>query len=176
MFDKIIEKIGGENGSKKLKMGGSQSQKIKGTVVLMKKNVLDFNDFNASLLDRFHELLGKRVSLQLVSAVNGDSEANGLRGKVGEPAYLEDWITTITPLVAGESAFKVTFDFDEEIGVPGAFIIKNNHHSEFYLKTLTLDDVPGQGRIHFVCNSWVYPAKHYKYDRVFFTNQASNCH
>ncbi|KAK4852727.1 hypothetical protein QYF36_026540 [Acer negundo] len=171
MFDKIIEKIGGENGSKKLKMGGSQSQKIKGTVVLMKKNVLDFNDFNASLLDRFHELLGKRVSLQLVSAVNGDSEANGLRGKVGEPAYLEDWITTITPLVAGESAFKVTFDFDEEIGVPGAFIIKNNHHSEFYLKTLTLDDVPGQGRIHFVCNSWVYPAKHYKYDRVFFTNQ-----
>ncbi|KAL5783691.1 hypothetical protein ACOSP7_008720 [Xanthoceras sorbifolium] len=171
MFGNIIEKISGENGSKKQRMGGSQAKKIKGTVVLMKKNVLDFNDFHASLLDRFHELLGKRVSLQLVSADNGDSQANGLRGKVGEPAYLEDWITRITPLAAGESAFKVTFDFDEEIGAPGAFIIKNNHHSEFYLKTLTLEDVPGKGQIHFVCNSWVYPAKHYKYDRVFFTNQ-----
>lgn len=48
------------------------SQKIKGTVVLMKKNVLDFNDFNASVLDRVHELFGKRVSLQLISAVNRD--------------------------------------------------------------------------------------------------------
>ena len=97
--------------------------------------------------------------------------ANGLQGKIGKPAYLEDWITTITSLTAGESAFKVTFDWDEEIGEPGAFIIRNNHHSEFYLRTLTLEDVPGPGRIHFVCNSWVYPAKHYKTDRVFFTNQ-----
>lgn len=97
--------------------------------------------------------------------------ANGLQGKLGKPAYLEDWITTITSLTAGESAFKVTFDWDEEIGEPGAFIIRNNHHSEFYLRTLTLEDVPGRGRIHFVCNSWVYPAKHYKTDRVFFTNQ-----
>ncbi|KAL5786621.1 hypothetical protein ACOSQ2_009013 [Xanthoceras sorbifolium] len=146
-------------------------KKVQGTVVLMKKNVLDFNDFNASLLDRFHELLGQRVSLQLVSAVNGDSGDGLLHGKVGEPAYLEDWITSITPLTAGESAFGVNFDWDEEIGVPGAFIIRNNHHSEFYLKTLTLEDVPGQGQIHFVCNSWVYPAKYYKNDRVFFSNQ-----
>lgn len=48
------------------------SEKIKGSVVLMKKNVLDFNDFNASILDRVHELFGQRVTLQLVSAVNGD--------------------------------------------------------------------------------------------------------
>nr|AEQ30071.1 lipoxygenase [Litchi chinensis] len=173
MIHSVIEKItgGDQNGGKKLKMGGSQSRKIQGTVVLMKKNVLDFNDFHASLLDRVHELLGKGVSLQLVSAVHADSQANGLGGKVGEPAYLKDWITKITPLAAGESAFKVTFDADEEIGVPGAFIVKNNHHSEFYLKTLTLDDVPRHGRMHFVCNSWVYPAKYYKYDRVFFTNQ-----
>jgi len=96
---------------------------------------------------------------------------NDLKGKLGEPAYLEEWITTITSLTAGESAFKVTFDWDEEIGVPGAFLIRNNHHSEFYLKTVTLEDVPGQGRVHFVCNSWIYPTTRYNYDRVFFTNQ-----
>lgn len=97
-----------------------------------------------------------------------------MQGRLGRPAYLENWITTITPLVAGESAFKVTFDWDNEIGVPGAFLIKNNHHSEFYLKSLTLEDVPGQGRVHFVCNSWVYPVDKYRKDRVFFSNKVIN--
>uniref|UniRef100_A0A7N2L4V9 Lipoxygenase domain-containing protein n=1 Tax=Quercus lobata TaxID=97700 RepID=A0A7N2L4V9_QUELO len=68
----------------------------------MKKNVLDFNDFNASVLDGFHELLGQKVSFQLISAVNGD---------------------------------------------------------------------PGQGRVHFICNSWVYPADKYGKDCVFFSNK-----
>nr|POE81553.1 putative linoleate 9s-lipoxygenase 5 [Quercus suber] len=162
MLQNIINKITGDD--------ESRNKKVEGTVVLMKKNVLDFNDFYASILDGFLELLGQKVSFQLISAVNGDP-ANGLQGKLGRPAYLENWITTITPLVAGESAFKVTFDWDNEIGVPGAFLIKNNHHSEFYLKSLTLEDVPGQGRVHFVCNSWVYPADKYKKDRVFFSNK-----
>jgi hypothetical protein len=48
----------------------NRATKIKGTVVLMKKNVLDLNDLHASVLDRVHELLGKRVSLQLISADN----------------------------------------------------------------------------------------------------------
>ncbi|KAI9187120.1 hypothetical protein LWI28_024632 [Acer negundo] len=168
MLGNIVDNITGENNGNK--------EKVQGTVVLMKKNVLDFNDFPTSLLDDVHELVGQRVSLQLVSAVMEILEVitNGLRGEVGEPAYLEDWITRSTPLTAGESAFDVNFDWDEEEnGVSGAFIITNNHHSEFYLKTLTLEDFPGQGRIHFVCNSWVYPSKHYKNDRVFFTNQAS---
>ncbi|VVA33122.1 PREDICTED: linoleate 9S-lipoxygenase [Prunus dulcis] len=147
-----------------------EGKKIKGRVVLMKNNVLDLNDLTASVLDRVGELVGKAVSLQLISSVNGDPE-KGSPGKVGKPAYLENWITTITPLTAGDSAFDITFDWDEEIGVPGAFIIRNDHHSEFYLKTLTLEDVPGEGRIHFVCNSWVYPADKYKKDRIFFTNK-----
>ena len=99
---------------------------------------------------------------------------NGFKGKLGEPAYLEDWITTITPLTVGDSAYKVTFDWEEEIGVPGAILIKNNHHSEFFLKTITLEDVPREGRVHFVCNSWVYPAEKYTKDRVFFVNKVTN--
>lgn len=85
---------------------------------------------------------------------------------------MEHWTTSAT-LTTGDSAFAVSFDWDNEIGVPGAFIIRNNHHSEFYLKTLTLEDVLGHGRIHFVCNSWVYPAKRYKKDRIFFVNHVS---
>ncbi|CAL9003390.1 unnamed protein product [Prunus brigantina] len=164
MLHNLFDKITGQE------QNGKNSKKIKGTVVLMKKNVLDFNDFNASVLDRVHELVGQRVSLQLISADHGDSE-NGFKGKLGEPAYLEDWITTITPLTVGDSAYKVTFDWEEEIGVPGAILIKNNHHSEFFLKTITLEGVPHEGRVHFVCNSWVYPAEKYTKDRVFFVNK-----
>lgn len=74
MFHNIIDAITGDhsNGTRKME------KKIKGTVVLMKKNVLDFNDFNASVLDRVHELLGQGVSLQLVSAVNSDPSGESL--------------------------------------------------------------------------------------------------
>lgn len=98
---------------------------------------------------------------------------NGSNGKLGKAAHLEDWITTITSLTAGESAFKVTFDYDQDFGYPGAFLIRNSHFSEFYLKSLTLEDVPGHGRVHYICNSWVYPAKHYTKDRVFFSNKVT---
>ncbi|KAH7573758.1 hypothetical protein JRO89_XS03G0203300 [Xanthoceras sorbifolium] len=148
----------------------SKRRKIRGKVVLMKKNVLDFNDIKASFLDRIHELFGNGVSLQLVGAVHPGTD-NEVKGKLGKVAYLEKWITKITPLTAGETLFSVTFDWDEDMDVPGAFIIRNHHHSQFYLKTVTLEDVPGHGRIHFVCNSWVYPTHRYKYDRVFFSNK-----
>ncbi|KAL6545697.1 Lox4p [Orobanche gracilis] len=149
-------------------------RKIKGKVVLMKKNVLDFNDLSASVLDTVHELVGQKVSLQLISSVNTDSENKG-KGKVGRAAYLEKWITTMTSSVtvaAGDTTFDVNFDWEEDMGIPGAFIINNFHHSEFYLKTLTLEHVPNHGRLHFVCNSWVYPAHRYTTQRVFFTNKS----
>jgi hypothetical protein len=50
----------------------SNRHQVIGTVVLMKKSVLDFNNFTASMLDGLHELVGKGVSLQLISAVNTD--------------------------------------------------------------------------------------------------------
>ncbi|XP_015888044.3 linoleate 9S-lipoxygenase 5 isoform X1 [Ziziphus jujuba] len=150
--------------------GVTETKKIKGTVVLVKKSVLDFKDVKASLLDRIHELFGKGVSMQLISSVHPDP-ANGLRGKLGKAAYLEKWLATITPFTAGETVFTISFDWDEATGVPGALIVRNHHHSVFYLKTITLEDVPGHGRVHFVCNSWVYPAHRYKYNRVFFSNK-----
>ncbi|WMV11968.1 hypothetical protein MTR67_005353 [Solanum verrucosum] len=149
-------------------------KKVKGTVVLMKKNVLDFTDIKASVVDEVVEFLGKKVSFQLISSSVHDDPENGLHeGKLSNPAYLENWLTHITPIIAGESTFSVTFEWDhEEFGVPGAFIINNFHLNEFFLKSLTLEDVPNHGKIHFICNSWIYPASKYKSDRIFFANQA----
>lgn len=48
--------------------------KIRGTVRLVKKEVLDVGDFNASLLDGVHRILGwdDGVAFQLVSATAAD--------------------------------------------------------------------------------------------------------
>src|SRR4051812_19346630 len=89
------------------------------------------------------------------------------KGRIGKPAYLEEWISSPTSVAVGESNFSLKFEWEEMQGVPGAVIVKNHHHSEFYLKSLTLENFPGKGRIIFVCNSWVYPVKYYNYDRVF---------
>ncbi|KAG8636713.1 probable linoleate 9S-lipoxygenase 5 [Manihot esculenta] len=169
MLQKVMEVFCGPPKTK-AKSTAEGGRKIKGKVLLMKKNVLDFNDIKASCLDRFYELFGKGVSVQLISSVRKDP-ANELRGRLGKAAYLEKWVSGITTITAGETEFDVSFDWDESMGVPGAFIIKNHHHSQFYLKTVTLDDVPGHGRLHFVCNSWVYPTHRYKYHRVFFSNK-----
>ncbi|KAK7280144.1 hypothetical protein RJT34_25206 [Clitoria ternatea] len=146
---------------------------VKGRVVLMKKGLLDFHDIKANVLDRVHELLGKGVSIHLISATTPDP-AKGLRGKHGKVAHLERWVSTVSSLTkATDTEFSVTFDWDhEDMGVPGAFIIRNHHHSQFYLKTVTIEDIPGHGPVHFVCDSWVYPAHRYTKDRVFFANKA----
>ena len=93
---------------------------------------------------------------------------------MGEAAELEEWISTITSITAGESKFSVTFNWDASEGTPGAVVVKNNHAAEFFLKSLTIEDFPGKGRIFFDCNSWVYPTGCYKYDRVFFANDVCN--
>nr|ABF98393.1 Lipoxygenase 3, putative, expressed [Oryza sativa Japonica Group] len=71
---------------------------------------------------------------------------------------------------AGESVFRVAFEWDESQGIPGAVVVTNSNRSEFFLKTLTLDGVPGKGTVVFVANSWIYPADNYQYERVFFAN------
>ncbi|KAL5712667.1 linoleate 9S-lipoxygenase [Ranunculus cassubicifolius] len=143
---------------------------IKGSIVLMKKSVLDFNDFQASFKDHFDEfLLNNKVCLQLVSASNADPE-HRLGAKHGRPAYLKRWNKDRRAIAAGESVFTLTLDWDEELGVPGAVVITNYHSTEFFLKSITMEDIPGVGRMHFICNSWVYPHKKHQ-SRVFFSNK-----
>ncbi|KAM1468297.1 hypothetical protein ACFX2I_033276 [Malus domestica] len=68
ILQNIVEKLTGHQ------QNGNHG-KINGTVVLMKKNVLDFNDLNASVLDGVYELVGQGVSLQLISAVHADDSS-----------------------------------------------------------------------------------------------------
>ncbi|KAH1145192.1 hypothetical protein GYH30_041139 [Glycine max] len=156
---------------------GHKGQKIKGTMVVMQKNVLDINsitsvdgivgtglDFLGSALDTV-TFLASSISIQLISA----TKADGGKGKVGKATNLRGKITLPT-IGAKEEAYDAQFDWDSDFGIPGAFYIKNYMQNEFYLKSLILEDIPNHGTIHFICNSWVYNSKHYKTDRIFFAN------
>lgn len=142
-----------------------EDKKVKGTLVLMNNHSI------STITDEV--FLGRKVSLQLISASHCESTGRGFRGKLGKETHLKNWMSTvITPSTKGDSTLELDFDFEEEIGVPGAFLITNRHHKEFFLKTLTLEHVPNCGRVHFICNSWVYPEEHYnKQYRIFFSNQ-----
>ncbi|KAH9301870.1 hypothetical protein KI387_013453, partial [Taxus chinensis] len=123
--------------------------------------------------DDVRELLVKRVSLYLISTALSD-QSNG-SGKLGEAAFIQKWISTPgrtrERLLAGESEYQVEFKWDSNFGTPGAFLIRNLHRHEFFLKSLTIE-IPEQGKVHFVCNSWVYPVSKYNRDRVFFSNKS----
>ncbi|GFZ02968.1 hypothetical protein Acr_15g0015760 [Actinidia rufa] len=67
-----MDQINDENMNKKMKYEEGEIKNIRGTVLLMKKKFLDSNDLTASLVDRLDEIVGNKVSLQLISAVNGD--------------------------------------------------------------------------------------------------------
>ncbi|KAI3810544.1 hypothetical protein L1987_20162 [Smallanthus sonchifolius] len=72
MFQKVAKLLLGEDYGRKTKTT------VKGKVVLMKKNVLDFNDLGASVLDRAHELFGQHISIQFISVTHADSGSTGV--------------------------------------------------------------------------------------------------
>ncbi|KAL2337922.1 hypothetical protein Fmac_012368 [Flemingia macrophylla] len=168
-----------------------RGHKIKGTVVLMSKNVLDFNEIVSTtrggvtgaargvintaagivggVVDAATAIFSRNISLQLISATKTDGLGHG---KLGKQTFLEKHLPTLPTLGDRQDAFNIYFDWDESFGIPGAFYIKNFMQSEFFLLSVKLEDIPNHGTINFVCNSWVYNAKCYKRDRIFFANKA----
>jgi len=90
---------------------------------------------------------------------------------VGKRSFLEGFVTSAPILGAGQSAYKVHFQWDSDMGIPGAFYIENFMLGEFFLVSLTLEDIPNHGTINFVCNSWIYNCRKYKTERIFFANK-----
>ncbi|GAU50604.1 hypothetical protein TSUD_410140 [Trifolium subterraneum] len=166
----------------------NRGQKVKGRVVLMHKNVLDINALTSaqsgtglitgggqvakrvtsSIIDTYTAGIGCSVALRLISATTADESG---KGKVGKRTFLEGFVTSAPILGTGQNTYDVHFKWDSEMGIPGAFYIENFMLGEFFLISLTLEDIPNQGDINFVCNSWIYNAQKYTTARVFFANK-----
>ncbi|GLJ05546.1 hypothetical protein SUGI_0019930 [Cryptomeria japonica] len=141
---------------------------INGEVVLQKVAFLNLTDYSATLADEASELMGKKVSLQLVSSDQIDPET-GLGKTVGQPSYLK-WNPWDGP-VSRETRYTVDFKWNSALGFPGAFVIKNMHSREFFLISLTIS-IPDQRKVRFQCNSWITPSPLNPNDRVFFANKS----
>ncbi|BBN18325.1 protein MpLOX12 [Marchantia polymorpha subsp. ruderalis] len=146
---------------------------IKGTVLLSKKYLIDFADLSSNFVDNALDLMGRKVTFQLVS-VDLDPQTNA--PKVSTKYHIRHWALT-DDIKPGDSVFAVdnymyvvTFRVPHDFGEIGAFFIRNNHRNEFYLLSLTLEN-PDKSTIEFPCNSWVYNTSYYKNDRVFFSNK-----
>jgi hypothetical protein len=110
-------------------------------------------------------------------------------GKLSHEMEIENWMespspsdTTSDSSTGGgtyESRFDLEFKVKKEFGVPGAFIIRNHHRNEFFLKSVTIEVKAAQGdeesdhnsTVHFICDSCIYNTKAYKSDRIFFSNK-----
>ncbi|XP_045790613.1 linoleate 9S-lipoxygenase-like [Trifolium pratense] len=146
---------------------------LKGIVVLMHKNVLNI-DVVDDIADNEGDtvppsFLDNSIALKLISASKTDGTG---KGKVGEKTYLGGLVTSIPTLEDKQSAFSINFEWHSlDMGIPGAFYIENFMQDEFFLVSLSLEDVPNHGTINFVCNSWIYNTEKYITDRIFFTNK-----
>jgi linoleate 9S-lipoxygenase len=110
-------------------------------------------------------------------------------GKLSHEMQIENWMESPSPsdTASGsstgdgtyESRFDLEFKVKKEFGVPGAFIIRNHHRDEFFLKSVTIELKAAQGdeesdhnsTVHFICDSCIYNTKAYKSDRIFFSNK-----
>ncbi|KAL2608574.1 hypothetical protein R1flu_027147 [Riccia fluitans] len=149
---------------------GDDAVEVKGKFILSRKNILDLVNVGAKLRDGNFDI---EVVIQLVSV---DAKADG-KPKLSDSSHLEKWVPpkgTLRDLrdrfVAGQEEHAVTFWVPKDFGEIGAFVIRNNNPSEFYLHSVTLQTDSGE-TYEFPCNSWVFGHKVYADGRVFFTNK-----
>lgn len=117
----------------------------------------------------------KKIINCLINSILCVHAANELQGKLGKKVSLENRISKTTLSTGDETMlYSVTFDWDADIGTPGVFLIYNGYENKFFLESLILEDVPDQGRLHFICNSWIYPSNNEEKYRVFFINKVRN--
>ncbi|AET01670.1 putative linoleate 9S-lipoxygenase [Medicago truncatula] len=150
--------------------------KLKGTVVLMKKNALNYKVIGGNTVVENEgdtvrpTLLDTSVGFKLISASKADATG---KGKVGKETFMDGFVTSIPNLGDIQNAFSIHFEWDpNHMGIPGAFYVKNFTQDEIFLVSLTLEDVESHETTNFICNSWIYNAEKYQTERIFFANKA----
>ncbi|CAM6126501.1 unnamed protein product [Calypogeia fissa] len=129
---------------------------------------LDVVDGQAAIEDQAADVLGQKIEIKLVSK---DLDPKTNAPYVSEKSHLENWLTTGDfDLVADDQEYPIKFSVPKDFGQPGAIIVRNNHPNEFYIKSLRLE-AEDKSVIEFLTYAWIYNAKKYAKDRVFFTNE-----
>ncbi|KAM7521900.1 hypothetical protein LguiA_011802 [Lonicera macranthoides] len=113
-----------------------------------------------------HSDPGKSASLWLYSGTKIDPSTG--KGQVSDKVHLNHGKSNKKNGIK-MTAYKIRFNVDPGFGIPGAFVIRNQHKHKFFLQYVTLQ-VNNNRKIQFNCNSWIYPTHKTSMDRLFFSN------
>ncbi|CAM6039179.1 unnamed protein product [Sphagnum compactum] len=141
---------------------------LKGTLTLRKRLLLlNLTDLGRDAIDDLSDILGSKVSVELVSSTSVDPKTK--KGLQSPGVKIANWSEVPDFPVGQDIKFDLTFHVAEDFGVVGAIIVHNDHPFEFLLESFSLT-LPDQSTVNFRCNSWVYNTSH-KPGRIFFSNQ-----
>ncbi|KAL5707971.1 linoleate 13S-lipoxygenase [Ranunculus cassubicifolius] len=107
-------------------------------------------------LDDITDLLGRTLTLELVSSETNAEEGKRLKGYAHKISQSLD-----------EAKYECDITVPPTFGEVGAVLIENKHHKEMYLNSVLLDGF-SYGPVNIICHSWVSPND----VRVFFTNKS----
>ncbi|KAJ7961701.1 Lipoxygenase [Quillaja saponaria] len=110
---------------------------------------------------------GKSASVQIYSGTEVDPNTG--KGKLSKQSYFKHGKRHKLHGTQTIMTYKVRILVDTQFGSPAAFVIRNKHKHRFFLQSASIE-APRNQIIHFDCNSWVYPIKKTKSERLFFSN------
>ncbi|XP_058743456.1 linoleate 9S-lipoxygenase-like [Vicia villosa] len=119
---------------------------------------------------------GKFISVQIYSGTEVDPNTG--KGWLSEKAYFKECGSKkhrhddvdVDDAQTKIKTYKIKIHVDAYFGTPRAFVIQNKHNKKFYLLSASIETCTNR-IIHFDCNSWIYPIKKTKFDRLFFSNR-----
>lgn len=124
----------------------------------------------SSLLAEINQFCPHNVKLLLIFYFIWHLIGTG-KGKLSEKAYLKHGKST-KQQGTEITTYEIKVHVEPEFGIPGAFLMTNQHRRKFFLESMTLE-IQDKQIIHFDCRSWVYPIKKTKSERLFFSNAVS---
>ncbi|XP_027345597.1 linoleate 13S-lipoxygenase 3-1, chloroplastic-like isoform X2 [Abrus precatorius] len=139
------------------------TMKLTALVVIRSNNKVFPNDMLKNLLSIFRPQNQRNgVVLQLVSS---RLHPKSMEAKLSKETVLDLSEEHKCGAEGGIRTYKVDFSVESDFGVPGAVTVVNGYDSEFFLESITAQNV------HFGCKSWVQPNQLYPEKRIFFVDK-----
>ncbi|KQK23327.1 hypothetical protein BRADI_1g72690v3 [Brachypodium distachyon] len=140
---------------------------LRAALTVRRKQKEDLKEAVAGHLDALWDMVGRGVVLELISTkIHPRTKKPVQSGQ----ASIKDWCQKRG--AKGEHVvYTAEFTVDPDFGEPGAVVVANRHHREFFLESIVVEGGLPCGTVHFACNSWVQTTGELPAKRVFFSNK-----
>ncbi|XP_020167927.1 probable lipoxygenase 6 isoform X1 [Aegilops tauschii subsp. strangulata] len=142
---------------------------LRAALTVRRKQKEDLKEAVAGHLDALWDMVGRGVVLELISTKIDPRTRKAVRSG---GASIKDWCAKRGG--KGEHVvYTAEFTVDAGFGEPGAVVVANRHHREFFLESVVVEGALPCGTVYFDCNSWVQTTGELPGDanRVFFSNK-----